>query len=209
MRTPLLTMLATLTLAIAPWRATSAQEITAEPSSPSTAPVANLADRPASLASIGPNVATNTPEDVALSVLREFNAHQIALADLALARAPDAEVTRHARMLREDYVTHQHALNALAGEAGYALRFPAAEFKTQLQAERQALAKQTGARFAPAYWRAVEDAQRELIARLDTLMLPIVDDRQVYDFLLLTRVQAGMQWVEARRQIDARDVALR
>jgi putative membrane protein len=166
-------------------------------------PLAAVAQAPSASAEQAASAAKQERADdaSALATLSAINAHEVASADIALAKPIGPEVKRYATMMKQEHSTNQDQTHAIAQRAGVAPveSAPVAALKRKSEEKRSALAEVDGAAFERAYIQAMVDDHSEALARIDGSLLPNAKNAEVAKHLRLTREHVQHHLDEAKR----------
>lgn len=160
----------------------------AAPQAPATAPAATP-----------PGVVHD--DAVALATLSAINQHEIAAAQMALAKGADAATTGYARMMRQEHADNQAKTEQLAASTGIQPNetVPVRALKREAETKRDAMKPLDGAAFQKAYLAAMVADHQEALGKLDRELIPGARNAEIAAHLKLTRGHVARHLEEAKK----------
>lgn len=149
-------------------------------------------------ASAAPAAGATTQSD-ALGLLATVDEHEIAVADQAIAKKVTGDVLAFANMMKTDHARNLAETTALGGSKEGA-KIDA--LKAKGKADEAALEARTGADYEQAYIDAMVKGHTELLALLDSTLIPAATDAAVKSHFTQTR-SAVEKHLEAAKKLKA------
>lgn len=138
---------------------------------------------------------------VALATLSAINKHEIAAAQIALAKAVDADTKRYATMMQQEHGDNQARTEQLAASTAISPNSNEAvrKLEQESEAKRDALEPMSGAEFRKAYLGAMVADHTQALGKLDRELIPGARNADVAAHLKLTREHVARHLEEAKR----------
>lgn len=135
----------------------------------------------------------------ALAIVAAVDEHEIAAAEQARAKQVTGDVLEYANLLQREHAANLKAGEALnRGAAGPADTVEAEARRTKGRAELAALDMKSGADYQNAYIDAMVKGHGEVLALLETRLIPSATDEQLRNFLTNSRDHVAMHLERAK-----------
>jgi putative membrane protein len=143
-----------------------------------------------------PPAAGATAQSDALGMLIAANEHEIAAADQAIAKKVTGPVLAFAQMMKTDHGRNLEETRKLgAATEGAAVQ----DMRTQADAEMTALGAESGKAYEKAYVDAMVQGHTDVLAKLDSTLIPAATDAAVKAHFTATRAAVAHHLAEAKK----------